>query len=315
MIVSKNFRKYSEEDIRQAYDTTRDLQIKLALMREKEQQLVAQRTEIEMRMRRIKDTLERAEYLATHVAVAMSYLSSSLSNVSDTLEELQKKELLGMRIITAQEEERQRLARDIHDGPAQSMSNIILKCEICEKFLTVDVEKAKQQIAELKGLIKASLQEIRRIIFDLRPMSLDDLGLVPTLQRYSSNFTDETGIEVILDLYNPSNKLDTLIEIAVFRIIQEALNNIKKHSKATRAYINLQIDDDKLFGKVVDNGIGFDVSELNNLKKDVKDGGFGIYSMRQRAELLKGELKIHSQPGKGTTLLLQIPIEQIEEEE
>ena len=85
-----------------------------------------------------------------------------------------------MRIITAQEEERQRLARDIHDGPAQSMSNIILKCEICEKFLTVDVEKAKQQIAELKGLIKASLQEIRRIIFDLRPMSLDDLGLVPT---------------------------------------------------------------------------------------------------------------------------------------
>ena len=204
---------------------------------------------------------------------------------------------------------------DIHDGPAQSMSNIILKCEICEKFLTVDVEKAKQQIAELKGLIKASLQEIRRIIFDLRPMSLDDLGLVPTLQRYSSNFTDETGIEVILDLYNPSNKLDTLIEIAVFRIIQEALNNIYKHSKATRAYINLQIDDDKLFGKVVDNGIGFDVSELNNLKKDVKDGGFGIYSMRQRAELLKGELKIHSQPGKGTTLLLQIPIEQIKEEE
>ena len=91
--------------------------------------------------------------------------------------------------------------------------------------------------------------------------------MFPLLQRYSSNFTDETGIEVILDLYNPSNKLDTLIEIAVFRIIQEALNNIKKHSKATRAYINLQIDDDKLFGKVVDNGIGFDVSELNNLKK------------------------------------------------
>ncbi|NLO81815.1 MAG: sensor histidine kinase [Clostridiales bacterium] len=316
MIVSKNFKQYGEEDIKQAYDTTRNLQIKLALAREKERQLIAQRTEIEMRMRKVRDTVERAEYLATHVAVAMNYLSGSLSNISDTLEELQQKELLGMRIITAQEEERQRLARDIHDGPAQSMSNIILKCEICEKIMDLDVNNAKKQIGELKDLIKLSLQEIRRIIFDLRPMSLDDLGLVPTLQRYAANFTEETGIDVVLDLYDPNKKLNTLVEIAVFRIIQEALNNIKKHSKATRVYINLQIKDGMLFGKVIDNGIGFNVLKFKNIKKrDIHSGGFGIYSMQQRAELLNGKLKIHSQPGKGTTLLLQIPIEPIKEGE
>ena len=316
MIVSKNFKQYGEEDIKQAYDTTRNLQIKLALAREKERQLIAQRTEIEMRMRKVRDTVERAEYLATHVAVAMNYLSGSLSNISDTLEELQQKELLGMRIITAQEEERQRLAQDIHDGPAQSMSNIILKCEICEKIMDLDVNNAKKQIGELKDLIKLSLQEIRRIIFDLRPMSLDDLGLVPTLQRYAANFTEETGIDVVLDLYDPNKKLNTLVEIAVFRIIQEALNNIKKHSKATRVYINLQIKDGMLFGKVIDNGIGFNVLKFKNIKKrDIHSGGFGIYSMQQRAELLNGKLKIHSQPGKGTTLLLQIPIEPIKEGE
>jgi two-component system sensor histidine kinase DegS len=159
MIVSKNFKFYSEQDIKKAYETTRDIQIKLALKREQEQQLIAQRTEIEMRMRRVKNTLERAEYLVTHVAVAMNYLTSSLVNISDTLEELQKKELLGMRIIMAQEEERQRVARDIHDGPAQSMSNIVLKCEICEKLLEVDKEKTKNQINELKQLVYHDYQQ------------------------------------------------------------------------------------------------------------------------------------------------------------
>ncbi|MGI6188479.1 MAG: sensor histidine kinase [Clostridiales bacterium] len=316
MMVSKNFNKYSEDDIKHTYDMTRELQIKLALKREQERQLIAQRTEMEMRMRKVKDTMERAEYLATHVAAAMNYLSGSLSNISDTIEELQKKELLGMRIITAQEEERQRVARDIHDGPAQSLSNIILKCEICEKLIDLDAQNAKHQIGELKGLIKASLHEIRRIIFDLRPMTLDDLGLVPTLQRYTANFSEETGIDVVMDIYNPGNKLSTLVEIAVFRIIQEGLNNIKKHSRATRVYLNLQIKNNMLFCKLTDNGIGFDMSNFQDAKKqDIHSGGFGIYSMRQRAELLKGKLKIHSQPGRGTALLLQIPIEQTAEEE
>ena len=92
MMVSKNFNKYSEDDIKHTYDMTRELQIKLALKREQERQLIAQRTEMEMRMRKVKDTMERAEYLATHVAAAMNYLSGSLSNIRDTIEDLQNKE-------------------------------------------------------------------------------------------------------------------------------------------------------------------------------------------------------------------------------
>jgi two-component system sensor histidine kinase DegS len=222
---------------------------------------------------------------------------------------------MGMRIITVQEQERQRLARDIHDGPAQSMSNIVLKCEICEKLLDMDVQKAKQQIGELKQLVKSSLQEIRRIIFDLRPMSLDDLGLIPTLQRYASNFTEETDIDVTLDLYSPSEEVDKVIEVAVFRIVQEALNNIKKHSKATKVYIEIHIDDGILIARIVDNGVGFNVQKVEQAKKaNVQDGGFGIYGMRQRAELLKGKLMIQSQEGKGTTVLLQVPVNLTERE-
>lgn len=316
MILSKNFKIYSEDEIKRAYDIAREMQIKLALKKENEQYLIAQRTELEMRIRRAREIVERAEYLITHVATAMSYLADALNNISLTIDELQQKEMMGIRIISAQEQERQRLARDIHDGPAQSLSNIVLKCELCEKLLDRNPGKAREQINELKQLVKSSLQEIRRIIFDLRPMSLDDLGLVPTLQRYVATFIEETGIEVTLEVYDLDEvTVDKVVEVAVFRIIQEALNNIKKHSKATRAHIKLYIKDGFLMGRIVDNGIGFDKVKVEEQRRaNIHESGFGIYGMRQRAELLKGKLCIQSQEGKGTTVLLQIPVNSIEKE-
>jgi len=316
MILSKNFKIYSEDEIKRAYDIAREMQIKLALKKENEQYLIAQRTELEMRIRRAREIVERAEYLITHVATAMSYLIDALNNISRTIDELQQKEMMGIRIISAQEQERQRLARDIHDGPAQSLSNIVLKCELCEKLLDRNPDKAREQINELKQLVKSSLQEIRRIIFDLRPMSLDDLGLVPTLQRYVATFIEETGIDVTLEVYDLNEAaVDKVIEVAVFRIIQEALNNIKKHSKATRAHIKLYIKNGFLMGRIVDNGIGFDKVKVEEQRRaNIHESGFGIYGMRQRAELLKGKLCIQSQEGKGTTVLLQIPVNSIEKE-
>jgi len=313
MIVSKNFKIYTEEDIKKAYDATRDFQIKLALSKDREQHLKAQRNELETRIRKMRNTLERADYLVSHVAVAMNYLINSLMNISNTLEEMQKKELLGIQVIMAQEEERQRLARDIHDGPAQSLSNIILKCEICEKFFETDLKKAKQEIKDLKKLVRSSLKELRDIIFDLRPMSLDDLGLIPTIHGYVSKFSEETGIKVELNLFEQSAEIDPIVEVAVFRIIQETLSNIKKHAKADRTVIRIQINDGMLKATVSDNGVGFDYDRRQKHNKDNKDNtnadGYGIYGMRQRAELLKGKLNLESQLGKGTTIVLDVPIQ------
>ena len=310
MQVSKDFKDHSEDDIKKAYETTRDLQVKLALKREQEQQLISQRTEVELQIRKVITTVKRAEYLVGHVAVAMNYLTNTLVNISDTLEDLQKKELFGVKIIMAQEEERQRVARDIHDGPAQSLSNIVLKCEICEKLFTMDTHKAGNEIKEIKQLVRWSLQEIRRIIFDLRPMSLDDLGLIPTLQQYIYNFEEQTGIEVVLNCYDSEYvKIESVVEVAVFRIIQEALNNIKKHSKADRVVINLAIKDNMMIGTIADNGIGFNTDEVEKSRPNTpQDGGLGIMGMRQRAELLKGKLNITSEVGKNTVINLQIPI-------
>lgn len=316
MKVSKNFKRYSEHEIQKAYETTKNLQIRLILKREQEKLLLDQRSEIERQIKKVKSTIERAEQLISHISSAINYLNVALINIDGAREEFLQKEELGIRIIMAQEEERYRVAMDIHDGPAQSLSNLILKCEICERLIDLDIEKAREGIRELKQLVRLSLKEIRKIIFDLRPMSLDDLGLIPTIERYVENYMAEAKINVVLDLYPKIYKLDSIVEVAIFRIIQEALNNIQKYSKATQACINLKIKNDVLIGAIMDNGIGFDVDAvLNNRKPDSNPGGFGLYSMKQRVELLNGRLKVQSQLNQGTIIRLEIPLSSPPKEE
>src|SRR5690606_4519875 len=140
-------------------------------------------------------------------------------------------------------------------------------------------------------------------------MSLDDLGLVPTLEQYTAKFQRDTQINVKLNLYSNEVEIDPVIEVAAFRIIQEALNNIKKHSQGTKCSIELSIENNKLVGTIKDNGIGFDLEEANKPKQNLKyDSGFGIYSMRQRAELLKGKVNIETEQGKGTAVKFEIPL-------
>lgn len=309
MIFSKNFKQHGEEEIRRAYENAKNLQIQLILKREHEKLLVDQRTELERQMKKVKAAIDRAEQLISHVSSAINYLNITLINIDYAKEELQQKEEMGVKIIMAQEEERHRVAMDIHDGPAQSLSNLILKCEICEKLIDFDIEKTREGIRELKQLVRSSLKEIRKIIFDLRPMSLDDLGLIPTLERYVENFMFETNIDVVLDLYPRVYKLDSIIEVAVFRIIQEALNNIKKYANATQVCINLKIKNGVLLGAIMDNGTGFDPDAvLDKNKLNGNSGGYGLYGMKKRAELLNGRLKIQSQINQGTIIRLEIPL-------
>lgn len=320
MTASKSFGTYKEVDIREAYEMTKDLQVQIILQKKQEEQLILQRSYIEHQIKRLRSTLKKAEFIASHVASAMHYLEIALTNIDSTIIEVKKKEEMGIRIIMAQEEERQRVARDIHDGPAQSLSNLALKTELCEKLIEIDPDRAVREIRDLKKLVRGSLQEIRKIIFDLRPMSLDDLGLIDTLRQYINRFINDTGVDVVLDSYSEHIRIDSLVEVAVFRIIQEALNNVAKHANATQVFINLKIIEDTLVGGVIDNGTGFDV---NNQKispskdipsNDILSGGFGIYGMKQRADLLKGKLTVKSQIEKGTAIRLEIPINTLEKE-
>ncbi len=306
-LVNKEFGKYTQEELAEAYQQADNLRVELAVKREQESFLIRQRNELEIRIKDLLKTLERADNLAGHVSVALNYLCSDLKSVGEHLDDLQQKQFLGLKIIKAQEEERKRVAREIHDGPAQSMSNVVIKAEICEKLLDKNIDDARIELRNLKTVMRDSLQEVRKIIYNLRPMALDDLGLLPTLERYVISFKEETGIDIILKAKVVKKDFDPGISLAVFRIVQEALNNILKHSKAQNASIIIECINNKLRIHIVDNGIGFDT---NNVKISSMDstGGFGLISMKERVALLDGEIEITSSKNVGTRLKICIPL-------
>jgi two-component system sensor histidine kinase DegS len=206
-------------------------------------------------------------------------------------------------IIQTQEAERLRVSRQIHDGPAQTMTNLVLRAEICERLLDMDPSRAKAELSGLKSVVNTTLQETRRFIFDLRPMILDDLGLEPTLRRYVQQFVDKHKLEVGVVINNIAQRLPNEIEVAVFRIVQEALENVAKHAHAKHAQINLDINGETVIVTVEDDGAGFNPDEVraNDPKRK------GLATMRQRVDMFGGKLNVESTVGRGTKLSATLP--------
>lgn len=307
MQVSKNFDQYSQEEMKAIYAKADQLRINLAVEKEREQMLIQKRNELEIRLKRSAKTVEKAENLINHVAIAMNFLTGNLKDISNQIEDLQEKKSLGIKILKAQENERQRVAREIHDGPAQSMSNVVLKSELCIKLLDRDLDKARQELINLKEMVRISIQDVRRIIYDLRPMSLDDLGIVPTLERYILKINENYSTVVKFITHGTPRILPSIISLTLFRLTQEALNNILKHAQATEATVKLSFLEENIELFISDNGKGFDVNEVHKRIRD--DGsGFGLSSMKERVQLLDGEFAIRSQPNQGTRYYIRIPL-------
>lgn len=311
MVVSKNIKDYNEEDVKRAYDKAKDLQVELMTKRAEEQMLIQRRNELERRLKIARETADKAESLVNKVGVAMGYLTGELQDLSIQMEDIKQKQYLGIKIIKAQEEERKRVAREIHDGPAQLMANLVIKTELCEKFIDIDKEKAKEELCIIRDFLRSSLSDVRKIVYDLRPMSLDDLGLVPTLQRYISNYIEQNNISVDFTVLGDPKALKPVVELAAFRIVQEALTNIKKHSGADNAVVRVEFTDDQINLLISDSGRGFDKSKLWKAKEE--DAGYGLFNMKERVELLNGKFDIKTSRNKGTKVFASLSLDIVEE--
>lgn len=307
LLVSRYHDKYQQEDIRKAYESADNLRVDLAIKREQEQFLIKRRNDLELRIKDVLKTIQRSDNLHSHIDIALTYLTGDLKDMTMHIDDIQQRQIMGIRIIKAQEEERQRVARDIHDGPAQSLSNVVLKAEICERLISMDTERAKEELYKLKSIVRESLQDVRKIIYNLRPMSLDDLGLVPTLQRLVLTFREEMNKEVTFNVIGIFDDIRPVISLTLFRIVQEALSNIMKHAEAENVAVNLEFKEDVIKLYIYDDGIGFDTELLKTRNNDI-NSGFGLFSMRERVELLSGDFDISSEINKGTRLNIAIPI-------
>jgi two-component system sensor histidine kinase DegS len=204
-------------------------------------------------------------------------------------------------MINAQEAERQRLSRQMHDGPAQALSNLILETEIAMRLFDVDKSKAYEALGDLKNSATAAFQQVRDFIFELRPMMLDDLGLVPTLKKYSTAFKDQSQVDVRLIVNGTDRRLETYLEVLIFRAIQELLGNAYGHNQATQVKIQLDMLETDVRVSVEDNGQGFNTDNLDD------DRDMGIKIVRDRVEMLGGKFDVQSQIGGGTRVSFQVP--------
>lgn len=306
--VSRDFVRYTEADIKTAYEKATFIQTELAIFREKEQYLKARRDDLQKRARNVEQSIERAEMIASQMNVVLEYLSGDLNQVTKIVESAKTRQLLGLKIILAQEDERKRIAREIHDGPAQSLANIVLRTEIAERMLVREqFELAHHELMDLKGQVRTGLEEIRKIIFNLRPMALDDLGLVPALRKFTQDFEEKSKILTKYELAGKEIRLPSAMEAAIFRLVQEAFSNILKHASATFVVLEITFKPGLITLMIQDNGIGFSINKLDKLSASPQNSHFGIIGMRERVELVNGKLNIDSVRGEGTTITINIP--------
>lgn len=304
MEVSREFKRYDEEQIKAAYDHAHKKQIELLGKREQEKLLRLHRNHLERNLRTLEMTIKRSEELIGSVGMALKILSNDLENASIYLGEMQQMQALGLSVIMGQEEERKRVAREIHDGPAQSLANIVMRAEFCLKIMEMNPSMLKEELLGLMDLVRNSLQDVRKIIFDLRPMSLDDLGLVPALTRYVEQYKKDYDIYTEITIMGKEYELSSSLVVAMFRVIQEALTNIRKYARATDVVIKIEFLPTKVKIVVRDNGCGFNVKQVLADKDGV---AFGIVGMRERIQLLKGKFELKSQPDKGTEIHFCVP--------
>lgn len=302
MEVSRNFAVYSESDIKSTYDDTKNIQVELAVARSQEQNLRRQRDDMELRLRSIKDTVAKAERLTTQVGAVLGYLGDEMSGVALKIESMQQSQLFGAKIIKAQEEERRRVSREIHDGPAQAMANVVFRAEVCERLIDIDLVRAKKEFVDLREQVRACLKETRKIIFDLRPMTLDDLGLVPTVKRFLDTVKERSDIIWAVKILGEERRLDSYVEVGLFRTIQEAVNNVEKHAGASIINIVMEFRRDMLTVTIEDNGVGFNTAD------NVGNESFGLLGMRERINLLSGDLIIKSEKGVGTKISIKVAL-------
>jgi two-component system sensor histidine kinase DegS len=302
MEVSRDFEKYDEEDIKEAYDTARNMQVQLSILRERERNLVHRRDQMERSLKRIEQLASRAEGMVEQVNVVVKMLKGNAEIITGQIEDAFKKQQLGIWLVQAQEEERRKIARELHDGPAQSLANLVMRLSLIERLWEQDQEWVRREVTALTGMVRENIIEVRRVIFDLRPMALDDLGLVPAMKRYLTDYHNKHGVMVHFLFFGEERRLPLPVEVALFRMTQEALSNIKKHAEVNEAMVKLEIAPRLATVVIKDDGRGFDV------KKAAGRGRYGLLGMRERVELFGGDLKIKSRLGHGTQVIVSIPV-------
>lgn len=236
-------------------------------------------------------------------------VAETLNAMLDRLQE--QRRTAASQILKALEQERKRIARELHDETSQALATLLLNLELTSRALPhcsddqggSQVIQARKRLQESRELVEQTLDEVRKLTMDLRPAVLDDLGLVPALRWYAHTKLDPAGVQVELDVTGFDHRLPDEMETVIFRVAQEAITNVLLHARAQRVSVELHEEPDLLYLRIQDDGRGFSPEQI----LAQPERSIGLAGMRERAALVEGRLEIHSRPGQGTTVELAIP--------
>jgi len=270
------------DELKMAYDSALDAQQRLFIMRGQLEKLQNDKTHLEKYKKVLEEVVVRANSSSVTATPSGGGPKSQMAGIE--------------MIVNAQEAERQRLSRQMHDGPAQALSNFILQTEIAMRLMDIDPSQARDELGDLKTSAMSTFQKVRNFIFELRPMMLDDLGLTPTLKKYSDAFKEQTGLDVSVTVTGVERRLEPYLEVMIFRAVQELLGNAARHSQASLIKVQVDLGNDLIRVSVDDNGKGFDPETLK------ESSNLGLKLIRERAEMLGGSFEIDSVSGSGAKI-------------
>ena len=255
-------------------------------------------------LKRLQDylrRLQRLELATAHVESSLAYLVGDAATPGDHDETRE----IAARVLDGLEAERQRLYREVHDGPAQVVTNAIFEIEFFERIAgraPADVRaQLLSELASLRTQLRESLESMREMIFDLRPPALAQLGLAEAMRAYAAEFQSRYGLVVETDLRAGPTGLDPAQELAIYRVLQEALQNVHRHARARGVRVSWSRTGGRWTLAIVDDGIGFDVVQASEYAKS-----FGLLTMRERAEVIGATFDLRSAPGSGTVVILSM---------
>ncbi|MHB8135257.1 MAG: ATP-binding protein [Anaerolineaceae bacterium] len=279
-------------DIKVAYNSALDAQQRMLVMRSQLEKLQGDQSNLKKRI----NLYERFRTIVSDNEMPEKTKTGSNGTGAAMLEMM----------INSQETERQRLSRQMHDGPAQALSNFIVQAEIASRLFDLDKEKAKSEMENLKASAMGTFQKVRSYITELRPMALDDLGLIPTMRSYVEGFKEQHGVEASFTVNGTERRLLPYVEIMIFRALQELMGNALRHNQdqAVKIQITVQFIFDDNFVKMIvsDTGKGFEISKISSFS------GLGLKVIRERVEILSGFMDIDSAIGQGCRVTIQLPV-------
>lgn len=257
-------------------------------------------------IRIIKEYIKNLENMKTESGQSFVDKGKIEKNNQDNDEKEFRSDDIGIKLLKTQELERKRISRDLHDSTVQNLTNLIHKTELCSKYADIDIIRTKLELEIMKKTLRTTINDMREIIYDLRPMSLDDLGLSITVERYIEQITRNTEIKFSFSNHVGESYINPIISSTLFRIIQEACNNSVKHAKAENLKISLSNNREHFVLEIEDDGVGFNLKEYSE-KVNNCNSNFGLSIMKERVYLLSGQIQILSKIKNGTKITVKIP--------